>query len=156
MTDQIPAHFHKKGAPEGQVSAVDVVPDGKTISVVPTFAAPEGTEVSYHASGIVRRYRMVDGTWRGATLVNILSGSVTYDPPSLADGVGTTTTVTVTGAVLGDFAQVSFSLDLQGITVTAWVSAANTVSVRFQNESGGTLDLSSGTLQARVIPAAQY
>jgi len=33
------------------------------------------------------------------------------------------------------------------------VSAANTVSVRFQNESGGTLDLGSGTLLARVRKA---
>lgn len=81
-----------------------------------------------------------------------LSGSATYDPPSLADGVGTTTTVTVTGAVLGGFAMASFSLDLQGITVTAYVSAADTVSVRFQNESGGLLDLGSGTLKARVYP----
>jgi hypothetical protein len=78
-------------------------------------------------------------------------GSVVYDPPNLADGAGTTTTVTVTGVALGDLATVSFSLDLQGITVTAWVSAANTVSVRFQNESGGALDLASGTLSARVI-----
>lgn len=80
-----------------------------------------------------------------------LQSSATYDPASLADGVGATTTVTVTGAVLGDFAMASFSLDLQGITLTAWVSAADTVSVRFQNESGGTLDLASGTLRARVI-----
>ncbi len=80
-----------------------------------------------------------------------LSGSATYDPPSLVDGAGATTTVTVTGAALGDYVEgVSFSNDLQGITVTAWVSAADTVSVRFQNESGGTLDLSSGTLRARV------
>lgn len=77
-------------------------------------------------------------------------GSVVYDPPSLADGAGATTTVTVTGAALGDYAVASFSLDLQGITVTAWVSAANTVSVRFQNESGGVLDLASGTLRAAV------
>jgi hypothetical protein len=81
---------------------------------------------------------------------NVLSGSATYDPPSLIDGAGTTTTVTVTGAALGDFALASFSLDLQGISVTAYVSAADTVSVRFQNESGGTLDLASGTLKARV------
>jgi hypothetical protein len=80
-----------------------------------------------------------------------LTASVVYDPPSLVDGAGTTTTVTVAGAVLGDFAIVSFSLDLQGITVTAYVSTANTVSVRFQNESGGTLDLASGTLRVKVI-----
>lgn len=77
-------------------------------------------------------------------------GSATYNPPSLADGAGDTTTVSVTNAALGDLAQASFSLDLQGITVTAWVSAANTVSVRFQNESGGLLDLGSGTLRVQT------
>lgn len=79
-----------------------------------------------------------------------LRGSATYNPPNLVDGDGATTTVTVTGAALGDFAEASFSLDLQGITLTAWVSAANTVSVRFQNETGGTIDLGSGTLRAKA------
>lgn len=82
---------------------------------------------------------------------NALSGSATYDPGSLADGAGVTTTVTVTGAALGDFAVASFSLDLQGITMTAYVSAADTVSVRFQNETTGAIDLASGTLRARVL-----
>lgn len=82
-------------------------------------------------------------------------GSATFDPGSLVDAAGVTTTVTVTGAALGDFVDsVSFSLDLQGITLTAYVSAANTVAVRFQNESGGTLDLASGTLRVRVARAA--
>ena len=91
------------------------------------------------------------GTWRGfGTVSTDISGSATYDPPSLVDGDGATTTVTVTGAALGDFARASFSFDTQGITVTAWVSAINTVSVRFQNETGGTIDLASGTLRAVV------
>ena len=84
----------------------------------------------------------------------VVSGSATYDPPNLIDGAGATTTVTATGAALGDLVEcVSFSLDLQGITVTGYVSAADTVSVRFQNESGGTLDLGSGTLRVRVRKA---
>lgn len=84
----------------------------------------------------------------------VMTGSATYDPGSFADGDGVTTTVTVTGAALGDYIEgVSFSNNLQGITVTGWVSAANTVSVRFQNESGGVLDLASGTLRARVREA---
>lgn len=91
---------------------------------------------------------------RGSTLYQLpatLSGSVTYDPPSLADAAGTSTTVTVTGAALGDLAIASFSLDTQGIIVTANVTSANTVTVRFQNETGGVIDLASGTLRARVI-----
>ncbi|WP_347270347.1 glycosyl hydrolase family 28-related protein [Rhizorhabdus histidinilytica] len=82
-----------------------------------------------------------------------LVGSATYDPPSLNDGDGATTTVTVTGAALGDYANASFSVALAGVTVTAWVSTPNTVSVRFQNETGGTVDLASGTLRARVWKA---
>ena len=80
-------------------------------------------------------------------------GSATYDPASLADGAGVTTTVAVTGAALGDFAFASFSNALQGIILSAWVSATDVVSVRFQNESGGTLDLASGTLRARIMKA---
>ncbi len=96
-----------------------------------------------------------DGKWyETGRLDNILSGSKTFDPSNLADGAGETTTVTVTGAALGDFVEgVSFSNDLQGMTVTGYVSAANTVSVRFQNESGGALDLASGTLRVEVRKA---
>lgn len=80
-----------------------------------------------------------------------LYGLATYDPASLADGAGVTTTVTVTGAELGDFAIASFSLAQSDVSISAWVSADDTVSVRFQNESGGTVDLGSGTLRAKVI-----
>jgi hypothetical protein len=96
----------------------------------------------------------VDATPTAFAPGSFIAGSATYDPPSLNDGDGATTTVTATGSALGDSVDtVSFSLDLQGITVTAYVSAANTVSVRFQNESGGTLDLGSGTLRVRVRKA---
>lgn len=81
-----------------------------------------------------------------------LTGTTTYDPPSLAAGIGATTTITVTGAALGQFVMVSFSLDLQGMTLTGYVSATNTVAARFQNGTAGTLDLSSGTLAARIYP----
>lgn len=81
-----------------------------------------------------------------------LNGSATFNPASLADGAGETTTITVNGAELGDFAVASFSLTTSGITITAWVSATDTVSVRLQNESGGPLDIDSGTIRARVFP----
>lgn len=85
-----------------------------------------------------------------------LKGSATVDVASLADAIGATSTVTVTGAVLGDFAICAHGVDLQGILCTAYVSAADTVSVRFQNETAGTLDLASTTLNARVIPASVF
>lgn len=79
-----------------------------------------------------------------------LTGSAEYDPPNLVDGDGVTTTVAVTGVGVGDFCVASFSNELQGISLHAWVSAANTVSVRFQNETGATLDLALGILRARA------
>lgn len=80
-----------------------------------------------------------------------LTGTATYNPASLADGDGATTTVTCTGAALGDFALASFSLDLQGVSLSAWVSSASVVSVRFQNETGGVVDLASGTIKVRAV-----
>lgn len=74
----------------------------------------------------------------------------TYDPANLVDGAGATTTLACVGAALGDAVLPSFSLDLQGILLTAWVSAADVVSFRFQNETGGAIDLASGTLRALV------
>lgn len=80
-----------------------------------------------------------------------LEASTTYNPNSLADGAGETKTITVTGAALGDLVIASFNVALSDVLMTAWVSDADTVSVRFQNESGGVRDLSAGTLRVRVI-----
>lgn len=84
----------------------------------------------------------------GRLVPHYQTGTATFNPANLVDGAGETTTVTVTGASLGDVALASFTLDTQGITVTAWVSAANTVSVRFQNETGGAINVAEGTLAA--------
>ena len=75
-------------------------------------------------------------------------GSAAYSPPSLLNGTETGTTVTVTGATMGSPAMAGFSLDLQGLAISAYVSATNTVAVRLRNGTGGTVSLSSGTLYA--------
>lgn len=77
--------------------------------------------------------------------------SGTYDPPSLANGSGATTTLSATGAAVGDHVRVSFSQPLQGVMLNAWVSAADTISVRFHNQTGATVDLASGTIYATCI-----
>lgn len=128
-----------------------------------TFNAPVGYTVNGGASAAFAGFTgpAVFQIYYDTSALDILircstyapAGSATYNPPSLNDGDGATTTVTVTGAVLGDYAEASFSNSLQGIMMTAFVSAADTVSVRFQNETGGVLDLASGTLRARVRKA---
>jgi hypothetical protein len=75
------------------------------------------------------------------------TASAAFNPPSLADGAGHTEVVTVTGCQLGDIASASFSNSTSEMSMTADVVNTNTVVVRLQNESGGTLDLASGTLR---------
>lgn len=87
------------------------------------------------------------------SFLTYLEGSKTYDPPSLGAGVSTSTTVTVSDASLGDFAIASFSLDLQGIMVTAYSQGGDTVTVVFFNRTAGTIDLASGTLTVRLMRA---
>jgi len=74
-----------------------------------------------------------------------------WNPASLVDAAGETKSITVTGAELGDMVLVSFSLDLQDIVLTGYVSAANTVEARLQNEGAATVDLGAGTLTAIVM-----
>ena len=70
--------------------------------------------------------------------------TATLDAGSLVDGAGETDTVAVPGVALGDMVLgCSFAVDESGMSVTAYVSAANVVTIRVQNESGGTVDLAS-------------
>src|SRR5690606_12025882 len=88
------------------------------------------------------------GDWVAKTR---LIGSTTYDPPPLDAGAADTTqTITVTGAAVGDYVTASFSNSLNGVTLLAWVSSSNTVAFKFINNSGGGVNLSSGTVRVQV------
>ena len=62
-------------------------------------------------------------------------------------------TITVTGAALGD--SVALGVPTEAITArimfTAWVSAANTVTVRAHNYSAAAADPASGTFKATIV-----
>ena len=80
------------------------------------------------------------------------SVTATLNASSLADTAGETNTIAVPGVKLGDIVlNVSMGVDVSGISVTPYVSATDVVSIRFQNESGGTLDLASTTVKAVVV-----
>lgn len=79
------------------------------------------------------------------------TATATWNPASIADGDNATTTVTVQGAELGDFVLSSFSVSLGGLALCAYVSAANTVTAVLLNNTGGAVDLASGTLKVKVL-----
>lgn len=86
----------------------------------------------------------------GAGIKKILSATKTWDPPSTST-LGTTTTLTVTGATVGDPAFASFDQITSGTWfISANVTASDTVTVAILVTSGAT-DLGSGTLRAVVF-----
>lgn len=80
-----------------------------------------------------------------------LSTTATYDPPSLATAAQQSTTVTLTGVKVGDVVACSFSNVLNGTRMWAEVTALNTVTVYHRNDTGNTVDISSGMITVKTI-----
>ena len=81
-----------------------------------------------------------------------LKGSETWNPGNVADGEMVSNDVTVTGAVLGDYALASFSLDVADLVLDAHVTAADTVTVTLTNDGiGAGVDLAEGIIYVRVL-----
>lgn len=83
----------------------------------------------------------------------ILYGTATLDFPSTSAGGTQDLTITVTGAADGDVV----SLGAPNGSVSsgmyfAWVSASNTVTVRYYNPTGGSINPTSGTFKVKVFP----
>jgi hypothetical protein len=88
-----------------------------------------------------------------ARVTGIIGTSLTNDPANIGTQGWTSQEVTVVGAALGDFALASFSLDVQDLTVTADVTAADTVTVTFNNNTSGAINLTEGSIKVLVIKA---
>jgi hypothetical protein len=86
----------------------------------------------------------------GVLASNSFNASTVWDAPPILDGDEVVTSVTVTGAALGDFASASFSIDVSDLTLTAEVVETNTVECQLSNNTGGTVDLNSGTIYVEV------
>lgn len=82
-------------------------------------------------------------------------GTQVWDPASIANGAGLTSPAfTVTGAAFGDFVLVAAPYSLQGLTATAYISAANTAVARLENQTGAAVNLASGTWTVTVLRLA--
>lgn len=81
--------------------------------------------------------------------------TVTVDPANVATQVTGTDTVTVTGVALGDFVLCFEDTTSQGnMTITAYISAANTVTILYSNNTAGGIDLATGTVKMLVLRPA--
>lgn len=101
------------------------------------------------AAGWLNSVEGAPGTW--LTLSGMpLDVSASVDPANIIDGAELTISVSATGAALGDFVQFSAPYDLEDLTVTAYVQAADTIELRLENQSGTARDLDSGTWKFRI------
>lgn len=129
--------------------------DNRFVGTVTTFANKAAGHTTTASSN--RAYRNLLGSTTVDTTLftpDVIVATATYDPPSLADGASASTTLTATGAAVGDFVEVNHSsVETNGGSwiLHGFVSAADTVRVTIMNRTGGTVDLGSGTLRARVV-----
>jgi hypothetical protein len=101
-----------------------------------------GTNLFLTTSGNVRQ-----------TINQGLTATATLDFPSTNNDSFSNLTVTVTGALDGDVVSLGLpnaSVPAANSNFTAWVSATNTVTVRFNNNSGASQDPASGSFKIFV------
>lgn len=121
----------------------------KFASGVASQTTKEAGAVNYDGNDIT----LSDATY-AYTLTKTISGSATLDFPGIIGSASADLNITVTGAAVGDI--VLLGVPNVAISATssysAWVSSANTVTVRFSNGALLTPENpASGTFKVRVI-----
>lgn len=91
----------------------------------------------------------------GATITKVLTASASLNFPEIAAASQANLTITVTGAAVGDEVILALpSGPAAGLVFNAFVSAANTVTVRASNITGSPVDAAAATYGVIVINAA--
>jgi hypothetical protein len=91
------------------------------------------------------------------SLLEVIIASGTVDIANAADADTVAAEVTVPGAALGDFVLVSLEVDVADLTLDAQVTAANTVTITVNNNTGGAINLAAATYRLMVLqPGEQF
>jgi hypothetical protein len=126
--------------------------NGLTIIGGGTFINSEGQVIALGAafSGDVGVGTL---TFGGATIQNALTATATLDFSSTSAQTSSDLTISVTGAADGDCVMLGTpnASILANTSYSAWVSAADTVTVRFLNASSTSKDPASGTFRVTII-----
>ena len=113
------------------------------------LTTPEDGAVEYDGTN----YSVTNNTAKRYTLAKTLTNTATLDFISTGAQSNSDLNITVTGAALND--AVVLGIPNASITAnstfTAWVSSANTVTVRFNNYSSSAKDPSSGSFRVSVL-----
>jgi len=93
------------------------------------------------------------GVRNGATGFAYLAGAKTFAPGTIANGASVSTVFSVPGARFGYWAVAAYAADLQGVTISAYVSSADNVTAVFSNNTGSSKTLASNPV---VVKAFQF
>jgi hypothetical protein len=113
-----------------------------------SLATPENGAVEYDGTN----YYVTSGGVR-YTVAKTLTGTVTHDFANTTPGSTNSVNITVTGAASGDVVILglpSTALSGAGVQYYAFVTAADTVTIYFSNNSGSDKDPASGTYKVSV------
>jgi hypothetical protein len=125
-----------------------------------TTEAPAKFQAGTNLTSVVNGAVEYDGTNYFAsqggvryTLAKTLTATATLDFASTAAQNSSDLTITITGAALGDVVEIGAPNGsiLSNSSYTAWVSATDTIKVRFNNYSSGAQDPASGTFRATIV-----
>jgi hypothetical protein len=147
-------------------SHISLIRDGKEFFIAPgasgEFLSTNGTtlswssissaDIAYTSNGQADIEGALDSLYNLST-PETLRGSAALDFPNTTAGTSSDLTITVTGAALGDVASLGASNAAvsANTSYSAWVSAADTVTVRFNNYSSGAVNPAGGTFRVMVF-----
>lgn len=102
-------------------------------------------------TNLLTAIRTVSAPDSDGTLAVTLNGSATLDFPSTASNTESNLTITVTGAVVGDVISLGAPAIAANTMYLAFVSAADTVTVRFRNLTLASIDPASATFKVKIF-----
>lgn len=117
-----------------------------------TFSGPVRSENGFQ---VITVNQSTGTVTPGATITKIRAGSATLDFPSISAASQADLTVTVTGAATNDEVVLGLpAAPTAGLVFNAFVSAANTVTIRATNVTASPVDPASATYAVLVFGVA--
>jgi hypothetical protein len=129
------------------------------VNATSAMIVPTGTTAQRPATPVtgMLRYNTDNGgrleTFNGAAWIGTINGGIGLDIINLLPNTGTTTSFAFAGATVGSAVVISPSAALPAGIIIAWarVSAANTIEVRFENNSTIAVNPPSTGFNVKVI-----
>jgi hypothetical protein len=150
FTEEISSYTPVKGI--WTTVTVSSAPANATVLVLLSFYGEKSTFADYLYLR-TRKYgsgEAYEGVFAAESTAGILTGSGSWNPDSIADGAQTSTTISVSGASVGDSVAIGFYTPA-GALISAAVTSSGTVTVTLFNRTGSTLDIGSESLTATVF-----